>query len=600
MIQQTNIDDYQHRKRSLWPFFKRLFPYSLRYKKWMALLALASGLVALVDALIPLIWLRYIDHWITPMITAFQEGSREVLPGFFAYALVFLLLFILQAIAVAGFIRLGGLLREYVVADLREDMFRKLQYLSHGFYDKHSIGHLSIRLTSDVKKVSRVITNGLVDLLFGIIMIIVSLGIMLGYHWRLTLIVLFTIPVLLVLAVKIRTALLGYARKVRRTYSIMTAYLTEHLNGQIVNKVSVQEQRASKGYADLTETFRYAALRSDSYSALYGPLVVVTGSIAAALVIYFGGHLALQEKGVTVGLLAAFFSYARLIFEPIFDITRYYARAQDSLSAGERIFSLIDAPIEIKDKPGVPAFEQLTGDIRFEEVDFHYTEDKPILKNFSLHIPAGQSVALVGETGSGKSTIVSLIARFYEPVRGALRIDEIDYRERQLASYRKQLGMIQQTPHLFAGTLRENLQYGKLDANDEELKAALKAIGAGHFAHRLDEQVGEEGGNYSLGERQLISFARAMLKNPRILIMDEATASVDAKAETRLQQGALELIEGRTSIIIAHRLSTIRHCDRILLLDQGKIIEDGSHDALMAKQGAYFELYTQQMGVLQV
>ncbi|MEL6804476.1 MAG: ATP-binding cassette domain-containing protein, partial [Bacteroidota bacterium] len=235
----------------------------------------------------------------------------------------------------------------------------------------------------------------------------------------------------------------------------------------------------------------------------------------------------------------------------------------------------------------------------FVEMDFHYKPDKPIFQNFNLRIPAGQSVALVGTTGSGKTTLSSLIARFYEPVKGELRIDGVDYRQRSLDSYREQLGVILQTPHLFSGTLRENLAYGKLGATDEEIKAALDLIGLGDYAHRLDEQVGEEGNNFSAGERQLISFARALLKDPAILIMDEATSSVDTLAELQVQQGINRMIEDRTAIVVAHRLSTIRNCDRILVVDHGKVIEDGSHEELLKLKGHYHQLYTQQVRAMQ-
>ena len=276
-----------------------------------------------------------------------------------------------------------------------------------------------------------------------------------------------------------------------------------------------------------------------------------------------------------------------------FDLTRFYASAQDSLSAGERIFSLIDEPITIFDRTGISKFSEIKGEIEFENVDFAYTEGEYILNGFNLQIPAGQSLALVGATGSGKTTLSSLISRFYEPTSGKLKIDGVDYRKRTLESFRKQLGIIQQTPHLFSGTFRENLQYGKLNATDKEIKAALNSIGAGEFGERLDEAVGEEGSNLSLGEKQVISFARALLKNPKILIMDEATSSIDTIAEMQIQKGIDQMISGRTSIIIAHRLSTIKNCDRILVMEKGKIIEDGSHQELIELKGHYFGLFYQ-------
>ena len=584
-----------HKQRALWPFLKRIFRISLNYKKWFWLLLISTGVVAIVDGILPLLWIHYIDNWITPSVETFAQTGQFATDGFAIYGFIYLGLFIIQVIAIGGFIVASGRLKEHVIYNLRNQMFERLQYLSHSFYDKASIGHLAIRLTSDVNKVSNVISWGLVELIFGIMMITVSLTAMFIYNWRLSLIVLLSIPLLLILAIRVRTLLLKYARKARKTYSIKAAYLTEHINGLEVNKTTVQEERASETFKGITGKLRHASYRSSIYSSLYFPIVVVTGSLAAALVIYIGGNMAIAGfTGVTVGALAGFFEYSRRIFEPVFDLTRFYASAQDSLSAGERIFSLIDEPITVFDRMGVTPFKEIVGEIEFKNLDFAYTEDEYILQNFNLRIPAGQSVALVGATGSGKTTLSSLIARFYEPTAGELQIDGTDYREHSLASFREQLGVIQQTPHLFSGTFRENLRYGNLSATDEEIIKALESIGADEFSSQLDEEVGEEGSNLSLGEKQVISFARALLKNPRILIMDEATSSVDTIAEMRIQKGIDQMIKGRTSIIIAHRLSTIRNCDRILVMEKGKIIEDGSHDELIENRGHYYELFTHQ------
>ena len=588
--------DFQKRK-GFGAFMKRIFKHTMRYDGWFYGLILSTLLAASAEAMLPVIWLNFIDKWITPNVEALGKGASSIfdIEGFWLYVGLFLLTYVFLVISIAIFIRMAGKLNEFVIYDLRNEMFSKLQYLSYSFYDKSAIGHLSIRVTADVKKVARVISWGFVDLIYGVFMIIVSLSIMFWYSWRLTLIVMGTIPVLLFLAIKVRGLLIGYARKARKTYSEMAAYLTEHINGLEVNKTTVQEERASSTFRQVSEKLRDAAFRSSFYSSMYNPIVVVTGSIAAALVIYLGGHLTVEAQiGITIGTLAAFFSYARMIFEPIFDITNYYAIAQDSLSAGERIFTLIDEPLAIKDKEGVLPYHPLKGDIEFKSVDFFYNEANPILNDFNLHIPAGQSVAIVGSTGSGKSTLVKLVCRFYEPRKGELLIDGVDYRERKLDSFRSQLGIILQTPHLFAGTFRENLRYGKLDATDQEIQQALHLIGASEFASRLDEEVGEEGNNLSAGEKQMIAFARAILRNPQILIMDEATSSVDTLAEQRIQKGIDTLIEGRTAIIIAHRLSTIRNCDRILVMQQGKILEDGSHDELIKQGGHYYQLYTYQ------
>ena len=594
MSQAFDDDRYHLRRKAFWPFMRRMFRAAMRHPRYFWLMVSAAIVTSVAEALLPLVWQRYIDHWITPAVAQYQRSGVVPSEGFWDYGLAYVGLYLITVLSIGGFILAAGRLQDLIVYDLREDMFARLQRLPYSFYDKNAIGHLSIRLTSDANKVARVVAWGFVDLLYGVFMILASLVAMFAYDWRLSLVVLVTIPVLLWLAIRVRLLLIGYSRTARRTYSEMSAYLTEHINGLEVNKATVQEERVSGAFQAVTERFRFAATRSALYASLYQPLVVVTGSAAAALVIYLGGNLALAAgTGVTVGVLAAFFSYATRIFEPIFNLTSYYASAQDSLSAGERIFSLIDEPVTIQDAPGVTQpFGPIRGEIELHGVHFAYVEEQPIWQDLNLHIPAGQSVALVGATGSGKTTISNLIARFYEPQQGEVRIDGVDYRQRTLRSYRQQLGVILQTPHLFSGTFRDNLRYGQLDASDEAIRVALRAIGATQFLDRLDEPVGEEGSNLSTGEKQLISFARALLKDPRILILDEATSSVDTLAELQIQQGIQQMVQGRTAIIIAHRLSTIRDCDRILVIEPGRIVEDGSHAALMAKKGIYHGLYT--------
>lgn len=590
---------FEQKKKAVLPFLQRMFKAALRHRGYFVMLVVLALITAVAEAGIPILWQRFIDLWVTPAVEARQAGEAVDMAAFGNFGVGFFSLYLTMVLAIGGFIVASGRLQELVIYDLRNQMFERLQYLSYGFYDRNAIGHLAIRLTSDVRKVARVVAWGFLDLLFGLFLLVVSLTAMFIYNWKLSLVVLFTIPLLLFLAIRVRGLVIGNSRKARRLYSEMAAFLTEHINGVEVNKATVQEERVSEEFEAVTERYRYSSTRAALYASMYSPIVVGTGSLAAALVIYLGGHLALAgAAGITIGVLAAFFGYARQIFEPIYQITNYVMAAQDSLSAGERIFSLIDEPLRITDREGVEeAFGEIQGDIRFRDVDFHYVADKPILQNFNLHLPAGQSVALVGATGSGKTTLSNLIARFYEPQRGHLEIDGVDYRERTLSSYRQQLGIILQTPHLFSGTLRENLCYGKLDATDAEIEQALRTIGAMQFLGRLDEPVGEEGNQLSTGEKQLISFARALLKDPRVLIMDEATSSVDTLAEQQIQNGIDRMIEGRTSILIAHRLSTIRNCDRILVISEGQVIEDGSHAELMAKKGHYFQLYQRQGAV---
>jgi len=398
------------------------------------------------------------------------------------------------------------------------------------------------------------------------------------------------------ISLRIRMLILKYSRESRKFNSEITASFNENITGVEVNKSMVQEQRASVEFNSLSEKMRISSYKSEFFSALYTPLVIFGGSVAAAIVIYWGGSMALDfPPEISIGALAAFFGYATLIYEPILDISRFYAQAQGCISAGERIFSLIDTSVSVLDKPGATDFKDIRGKIEFKNVSFHYEKGKPVLKNINFIIEAGQSIALVGETGGGKSTIINLICRFYEPISGVIKVDGEDYMDKTIESLRRRIGVVLQTPHLFSGTIMENIKYSNSNASGDDVIRALKFISADDFIPRLNEQVGEGGENLSMGEKQIVSFARAVLANPAIFIMDEATSSIDTLTEARIQNSIHEIIKGRTSIIIAHRLSTIKNCNRILIVQNGEIVEDGSHRQLMIKKGKYYNLYTKQL-----
>ncbi len=583
-------------KGALWPFLREIFRYSLRYRRWFVPMGLAATGVALVDALFPYLWSRYLDDAVTPLVERGKSGAAGS-PDFtpvLLFGLAYLLFMIIQWGGTTVFMWYTGKIRNTVIHDLRRDLFEKLQRLSFSFYDRSAIGWLISRVTNDSERVTEVVSWGMMDVIWGLMMILACFGVMAYYNWQLMLIVLASIPLLLMLSVGMRRRILQYSRESRRVNSEMIAYFNEHVHGIAVNKVSAQEETAAGGFSEMSEDMKRVSYRAHAYSALLSPLVIIIGSATAGLIIYAGGQQVLSGAGLTVGMLVAFFTYATLIYGPIHNITNFYATAQGAVSAGERIFSLLREPLAIRDAPGMPDFGDIRGDITFERVTFHYVKDQVVLEDFHLHIRAGESIALVGPTGEGKTTIASLVARFYEPKTGRVLIDGVDYRERTLASLRRQLGIILQTPHVFSGTVLENIRYGDFDATEAEVIATLQMIGAEELAPRLNEPVGEGGGNLSAGEKQLISFARVIVKNPKILIMDEATSSVDTLAEAKIQRGIEKLIRGRTAIIIAHRLSTIRNCDRILVIRQGQIIEEGSHQQLLERQGYYWQLYTRQ------
>ncbi len=548
-----------------------------------------SGCILLTKPLYPHVGL-YLDAQKQGLTPNVEYGQL------YFYVALFFFNAMLQVGGVYIFIRNAGYLEETVMYELRKEMFGRLQELSFSFYDTQASGWLLSRISSDTQRVTELISWGFLEVIWGITMIIACLGAMFFYNWQLALIVLLSLPVLFFISIKIRMLILYYSRKARKLNSELTASYSEHINGIEVNKTTNQEDRVSREFNDQSNQMRIASYRAAYYTAMYFPLVILIGSTAAALVLLAGSKMVLAVPvGISIGVLTAFFSYATQIFIPIVDISRFYALAQGSLSAGERIFSLIDEKPEITDQPNATQFEQIKGEIVFKDVSFHYHPDKPVLKNLNLHIKAGQSIALVGPTGHGKSTIANLICRFYQLTGGSLTIDGMDYQTKTQQSLHRQLGIVLQTPHLFEGTIRDNVKYAIPEATDEQVIKALMLVGGENFTTRLDEKVESNGDNLSMGERQIISFARALIIDPRILIMDEATSSVDTLTEARIQSGIEHMIKGRTSVIIAHRLSTIKHCDRILVIKDGNIAEDGNHNALMKQRGLYYHLYTKQL-----
>jgi len=584
------------KKESIFPFLFRMLKYSMRYRKNLYLFIFFVMLVAGIEALFPIVWMKFLDQVIVPGVESKSDGNPFDNSGLLKFFGIYMLLALLLASFVHLFIKNCGKIQENVMFDIRQDIFRKFQELSFSYYDKSAVGWLMTRITSDTIKVTELISWNFIEVVWGTFMIIFCLTAMFIYNWQLALIVAVTIPILVLVSTKIRELILKYSRESRMYNSIITAAYNEHINGVEVNKSLVQEERASREFEKISEQMKVASYKSAYYNAMFLPLVIFIGSIAAALIIYYGGFMVLTpESGVTAGILAAFFGYATLIYEPITDLSRFYSQAQACMSAGERIFTLLDTEPEILDKEYAKEFERINGEIEFENVTFYYEKDKPVLEGIDLKIKAGQSVALVGETGGGKSTFINLICRFYEPKGGKIKIDGIDYMDMTVESLRSQLGVVLQTPHLFSGTIRENIQYGRELASEAEIIEALRLAGGEEFADKLDKDVGEAGENLSLGEKQLISFARAILANPRIFIMDEATSSVDTLTEAKIQNGIHGIMEGRTSLIIAHRLSTIKNCDRILVVKKGKIVEDGTHRELMKKKGYYYQLYTKQL-----
>ena len=579
--------------------WKRLFKYLLRYKYTTIGLVISMISLALADAVLPQMTRIAIDDFIIPNTT---EGLNLFILKFVGLALWF-------SVNVFIFIALAGRMEMELTYDIREEAFDKLQKLSLSYYDKTQNGWIMARMTSDIKRLGEVISWGIVDVVWGTTMMLIISIFMLVSNWRLALYTLAVIPILIVVSIYFQRIILKAYRIVRKINSKITGSFSEGISGAKTTKTLVAEEKNLNKFKELTGNMKVHSVRAAVFSALFLPIVLSLSSIGIALILWKGGEGVLAGT-VSYGVLVLFISYTTQFFEPVREVARVLAQFQQAQASAERVLSLIDMDAGIKDdkeilekygdilNPKKVNWESIEGKITFEDVNFYYNEKEKILEDFNLEVKEGETIALVGETGSGKSTIVNLICRFYEPVEGSIKIDEIDYRERSINWLHENIGYVLQSPHLFSGTIKENLKYGKLDATDEEVVEAAKVVNAHEFIMELpkqyDTQVGEGGGKLSTGEKQLISFGRAIIRNPSIFVLDEATSSIDTETERKIQSALEKILEGRTSFIIAHRLSTIVNADRILVISKGKVIEEGNHNQLIKKKGYYYNLYNNQ------
>jgi ATP-binding cassette subfamily B protein len=506
-------------------------------------------------------------------------------------------LILVQALCVFGFIYLAGVLGERIQYDLRKSMFNHLQALSLAYYSQTSVGRLMARVTSDSGRVSDLVTWGLVDSTWAAMNITTSTIFMMVINWRLALIVIAAIPLLLAIAIQFRKRILVEFRRSRRANSKITGAYNENISGVRVVKALSREDENLKEFKVLTGEMYRASYHAAWLSALFLPTVQIVSAIALGFIVWYGGRQA-NIGLMTIGGIQAFVSYLTFMMWPVQDLARVYAEMQHSVASAERIFTLLDSQPEVHDLPGATDPGSLRGKIVFDHVDFTYEDGKPVLTDFSLQVSVGEMIALVGPTGGGKTTIVNLLCRFYEPKRGVIRMNGRDYTEYSMHGIQSRIGIVLQTPHLFSGTIRENIRYGRLDATDGEIEEASRLAGAHdfivNFEKQYDQDVGEGGNLLSVGQKQLVSIARAILARPDIFIMDEATSSVDTLTEALIQRGMEHLMEGRTSFIIAHRLSTIKRASRIIVVEDGRITEMGTHAELLRARGHYYRLYTQQ------
>lgn len=578
----------------------KIFPFLKKYKWQLVFVVITNLLIACVDIVLPLFQRYAIDEFIE------KDSLDRVVPFTVSYVLIIAL----QALLVIVFTRVAMYIEMSLGKDMKRAQFVHLQTLSFSYYNTTPVGYILARVMSDTNRIAGMVAWGIIDMMWALTYVLGVFVAMLLLNWKLALIVMTVVPFIALLTTYFQGKILHWNRSIRKINSEITGAYNEGILGAKASKTLVIEEENHKSFGKITNKMYTASVRTSRLSAVYIAIIMLFSSLATAMVLTNGGKM-VMENLMLLSTLSVFTSYAVGIFEPIQNIARIIADIISAQANIERVSDLLEHQPDIVDSkevvekygdsffPKKENWEPITGDIEFEDVSFKYPDgEEYILEHFNLKIPAGTTVAIVGETGAGKSTLVNLACRFFEPTSGRILIDGKDYRERSQLWLHSNIGYVLQNPHLFSGTVRDNIRYGRLDATEEEIMEAARKVSADTVVAKLengyDSDVGEGGDLLSTGEKQLISFARAVLADPRIFVLDEATSSIDTQTEQMIQNAISHLLQNRTSFLIAHRLSTIRQADMILVVKDGKIIERGTHVELLAQKGYYYNLYSRQ------
>ena len=599
-----NLDEleFQHPKGrfSSLKTWGKLVPFLKPYSKQMTVVLILMMLGAGCDIMYPLLSGYAVDNFITPQTSQ----------GLWSFVALYMTIVLCQSIGTVIFTRLALKVEMFLGRDLKKKLFVHLQELSFSYYNITPVGTIMARVMSDTNKIGSVFAWSLVDIFWSSAYVLGSMVVMLSINWRLALLVIVVVPIIALLTLYFQKRILKINRQARRINAEITRHYNEGISGAKTSKTLVIEDKNTAAFQEVTARMRDTTVRAVLLNAVYVPIIGFLTALALAFVITGGGSMVLAGF-IGIGELTVFMTFALGIADPVQTLARTISNFISTQANIERVSALLELQPQITDTPEViekygtsfepkrENWEPIQGHITFDDITFRYPDgNENVLEHFSLDVPAGTTVAIVGETGAGKSTLVNLACRFFEPTGGRILIDGKDYRERSQLWLHSSIGYVLQTPHLFSGSVKENIRYGRLDATDEEIVAAAKLVNAHdfitHMAQGYDSDVGEGGGQLSTGEKQLISFARAVLADPRIFVLDEATASIDTKTEALIQEAISTLLTGRTSFLIAHRLSTIRKADLILVVRAGKIIERGTHQELMALGGYYADLYNKQ------